>query len=236
MHAHEEMKDAPTEGQKGDNHMKLRIIALAASALALPAAVSIAGSAPSGAVTTPVVFAGTLSGHLTGSISISPGLSLSTPSTVPTTFTTHTKASKLVASKGLTQKGVTITGAKGSSTVTLPAGIDCTTLATSGLPPSVITTKYTVTPTSVTTAAATKFKPGSITVNTSATPLTAVLGGTGTTTTGSFKNGTAGSAASTATLVLNDTTAQLLTACQATGGLTSIAFTGTAGTSTFIFG
>ncbi len=107
-----------------------------------------------------------------------------------------------MASKGLTQKGVTITGAKGTSTVTLAAGVDCVSLQSSGLPAATITTKYTATGG---TAAATKFKPGSITVNTTATPLTAVLGGTGTTTMGSFKNGTAGSAASTATLVFNDT-------------------------------
>jgi hypothetical protein len=213
--------------------MKLRNIALAGAALALPAsAAMIAGIEPSGAATTPVVFAGTLTGDLTGSITISPGLTLSTPSTVPTKFTTHVKASALVASKGLTQKGVTITGATGTSTVTVGAGVDCTTLATSGLPSAVITTKYTATGGA---AAATKFKPGSITVALGP-PITATLGGTGTTTSGSFKNGTAGSAASTAKLILNDTESQLLAACSATGGLKSIAFTGTAGTSTFTFG
>jgi hypothetical protein len=214
--------------------MKLRNIALAASALALPAGAVVVASAPSGAATTPVVFAGTLSGDVTGSITITPGLSLATPSTVPTKFVTHLTASALVASKGLTQKGVTITGAKGSSSVTVPAGIDCTTLATTGIPASVITTKYTTTPTAG-AAAATKFKPGKITVALGP-PITATLGGTGTTTAGSFKNGTTGSAASNAKLILNDTEAQLLAACSATGGLKSIAFTGTAGTSTFTFG
>lgn len=212
--------------------MKLRNFALAAAALALPATAVIAANGPSGAATTPVVFAGTLTGHLTGSITISPALTLSTPSTVPTKFTTHVTASSLVASKGLTQKGVTITGAKGSSTVTVPAGIDCTTLATSGIPAATITTKYTATGG---TAAATKFTPGSITVALGP-PITATLGGTGTTTMGSFKNGTAGSAASNAKLILNLTEAQLLAKCSATTGLTSIAFTGTKGTSTFTFG
>jgi hypothetical protein len=211
--------------------MKLRNIALAASALALPAAATIAASGPSGAATTPVVFAGTLSGDLTGSITISPGLLFSTPSTVPTKFTTHVTASALVATKGLTQKGVTITGAKGISVITVPAGADCLTLA-SGIPSGVITTKYTSTGG---TAAATHFKPGSTTVA-AGPPTTATLGGTGTTTTGSFRNGTAGSAASNAKLFLDDTETQLLAACQATGGLTSIAFTGKSGTSTFTFG
>jgi hypothetical protein len=212
--------------------MKLRNLALAAAALALPSAAIIAGSAPSGAVTTPVVFAGTLTGNIKGSITIAPGLLLTTPSTVPTKFTVKLTASNLVASKGLTQKGVTITGAKGSSVVTVPAGIDCTTLATSGLPSAVITTKYTTTGG---LAAATKFKPGTTTVSTGP-PITATLGGTGTTTTGSFKNGVTGSAASTAKEVIDQTVAQLTTACSATTGLTSLTFTGVNGPSTFTFG
>jgi hypothetical protein len=213
--------------------MKLRNIALAAAALALPSAAIIAGSAPSGAVTTPVVFAGTLSGNLKGSITISPAITLSTPSTVPVKFTTHVTDSNLVASKGLTQKGVTITAAKGTSVVTAPVGTDCLTLQTTGLPSGVITTKYTTTGG---TAAATKFKPGATTVTTNSTTgvITAVLGGTGTTTTGSFKNGTTGSAASTATLILDDTASMLATACST--GLSSIKFTGVHGASTFTFG
>src|SRR6516225_9928816 len=110
VHRHQEMERRmrPLCVRKGDNHMKLRNIALAAAALALPSAAIIAGSAPGGAVTTPVVFAGTLSGNLKGSITISPAITLSTPSTVPVKFTTHVTDSHLVASKGLTQKGVTI--------------------------------------------------------------------------------------------------------------------------------
>jgi hypothetical protein len=212
--------------------MKLRNLALAAAALALPSAAIIAGSGPSGAVTTPVVFAGTLSGNLSGSITISPAITLSA-STVPIKFTTHVTDSSLVASKGLTQKGVTITAAKGSSVITAPIGTSYVTLQTSGLPSGVITTRYTTTGG---TAAATKFKPGMTTVTTNSTTgvVTAVLGGTGTTTTGSFKNGVTGSAASTATLILNQTASQLATACST--GLTSIKFTGVNGHSTFTFG
>ena len=215
--------------------MKLRNFALAAAALALPCAAIIAGSGPSGAVTTPVVFAGTLSGNLSGSITISPAITLATPSTVPIKFATHVTDSSLVASKGLTQKGVTITAAKGSSVVMAPVGTDCLTLQTSGLPSGVITTKYTTTGG---LAAATKFKPGMATVTTNSTTgvITAVLGGTGTTTTGSFKNGATGSAASTATLILDATATQLATACSSATGLTSIKFTGVHGHSTFTFG
>jgi hypothetical protein len=211
--------------------MKLRNIALAAAALALPAGAVVVASAPSGAATTPVVFAGTLTGQLKGSITITPAITL-TASTVPIKFTTHTTASALVASKGLTQKGVTITGAKGTSVVTAPIGTSCTTLATSGLPSGVITTKYTATGG---LAAATKFKPGKTTVALGP-PITATLGGTGTTTTGSFKNGTAGSAASNAKLILDLTEAALLADCSSTTGLSSIAFTGVNGASTFTFG
>jgi hypothetical protein len=209
--------------------MKLRNMALAAAALALPAAAVVAGGGPSGAATTPVTFAGTLTGDLSGSITITPGITL-TASTGTIKFTTHFTDSALVASKGLTQKGVTVTAAKGSSTVTAPAGTSCTTLETTGLPSGVITTTYTATGG---TAKATKFKAGSTTVALGP-PITATLGGTGTTTTGSFNN--SDGAASTAKLILNQTETQLLDACEATGGLTKIAFTGTKGKSTFTFG
>lgn len=212
--------------------MKLRSMMLAGAALALPAGFVIAGSVPSGAATTPVTFAGTLSGNLSGSITITPGLTLS-PSTTTVKFTTHFTDSNLVASKGLTQKGVTITGAKGSSVVTAPAGTSCVTLQSSGLPSGTITTKYTST--GVTTAAATHFKPGMTTVSTGP-PITATLGGTGTTTTGSFRNGAAGSSASTAKLILDQTQAQLAASCQSSTGLTKISFTGKNGASTFTFG
>jgi hypothetical protein len=225
------MKDAPTRVRKGDDHMKLRNLALAAAALALPSAAIIAGSAPSDAVTTSVTFAGTLTGNLKGSITITPAIT-NTASTVPIKFATHTTDSNLVASKGLTQMGVTITGAKGSSVVMAPTGTSCGTLA-SGLPSGVITTKYTTT--GVTTATATHFKPGSTTTSLGP-PITATLGGTGTTTTGSFKNGTAGSAASTAKLIIDQTLAQLTASCGSSTGLSKITFTGVNGASTFTFG
>ena len=189
----------------------------------------IVASGPSEAATTPVVFAGTLTGNITGSITISPAITLS-PSTVPIRFTIHARGSKLVASKGLTQKGVTLTAAHGSSVVTAAAGTSCATLQTTGLPAGVITTRYTTTGG---TAAATKFKPGT-TIPSLGPPITATLGGAGTTTTGSFKNGTAGSAASTATLIFDQTLSQLTTSCSS--GLTSITFTGLNGKSTFTFG
>jgi hypothetical protein len=213
--------------------MKLRNIALA-GALALPAVVMVAGSGPSSAATTPVTFAGTLSGQVFGSIKITPGLSLSTPSTVPTKFVTSERFTNLVASKGLTQKGVKITAARGPSTVTVPAGVDCATLEASGLPLGVITANYTTTGG---TATPTKFKPGKSTVSIlSSGVIRMLLGGTGTTTTGSFRNGTTGSAASSATLTLDQTKTTLNEACASSTGLTSISFTEMIGVSTFNFG
>jgi hypothetical protein len=139
-----------------------------------------------------------------------------------------------VATKGLTQKGVKITAAHGSSTVTVPAGVDCATLETSGLPLSVITGKYTATGGTV---SPTKFTPGKSTVSILSTGvIRMLLGGTGTTTTGSFKNGTAGSGASSELLTLDQTKTTLNLACQSSTGLTSISFTEMVGVSSFNFG
>lgn len=212
-----------------DNHMKLRSVALAAAALALPASAVIAGSVPSGAATTTVTFAGTLNGNLTGSITIKPALT-NTASTVPIKFTTTWTDSSLVASKGLTQKGVTISGGKSIGTVTVPAGATCTSLQ-NGFPPASNTTKYTATGVG---ASATHFKPGKVSLSIGAT-VTATLGGAGTTTSGSFKNGAAGSAASTATLHIDQSAATLFADCGG-AGLSKITFTGATGTSTFMFG
>jgi hypothetical protein len=211
--------------------MKLRNIVLAGATLALPAVVTIAGTAPSEAVTTPVTFAGTLHGNLSGSITITPALTL-TASKVPIKFTTRVTDSSLVASKGLTQMGVHIVAAHGVSVVTAPIGTSCLTLETTGIPSGVITTAYTTTGG---TATVTKFKPGK-TTTTTGPPIKAVLGGAGTVTVGSFRNGTAGSAASTATLIIDQTAAALGASCGSTAGLTKITFTGVNGKSTFTFG
>jgi hypothetical protein len=63
-----------------------------------------------------------------------------------------------------------------------------------------------------------------------------LLGGTGTTTTGSFKNGTAGSGASSELLTLDQTKTTLNLACLSSTGLTSISFTEMVGVSSFNFG
>ncbi len=215
------------------NHMRLRNIAMAAAALTVPAVFMIVGTAPSEAATatTSTTFAGTLSGNLSGSITITPGITLSA-SAGTIKFRTTATLHNLVASKGLTQKGVTITAAKVSSVVMAPAGTSCVTLESSGLPSSSLTTRYTATGG---TASDTHFAPGSTAVATGP-PITATLGGAGTTTGGSFKNGAAGSAASTAKLILDDTESQLLAACESGTGLTSIKFTGVNGKSTFTYG
>ena len=103
--------------------MRLRNVVLAASALAIPAGL-VAGAA-SAAPATPVKFTGSISGNLSGKITISPPLTTSA-STGPVKFTTTATLSKITGSK--TQKGVTLTGGKWTAVVTAPKGTSCSTL------------------------------------------------------------------------------------------------------------
>jgi hypothetical protein len=187
--------------------MKIRNLALAAAALAMPAGMVLATTGIASAEpATAVTFTGTLNATVTGSIKVVPPVT-NTPSSGPVKFVTTRNFSNLSGS--VTEGGATITGAKYTSTTTAPTGTTCTSLE-SGVPTGGAG-KITYTATGG-TVAATKisFATGSL-VSTS--PLT--VGESNATVTGSFKNPSG--SASSLTLVIKQSISGLLTSCGGTG-------------------
>ena len=178
--------------------------------------------AASAAPATPVKFTGSISGNLSGKITISPPLTTSA-STGPVKFTTTATLSKITGSK--TQKGVTLTGGKWTAVVTAPKGTSCSTLESGTLPsgPGKVTytsTGGTATPSTIT------FKSETLA---STSPVTVDLNKGATT--GSFTT----ASGSSGVLHIDQSVSTLLTDCSTTG-LSTISFTGKTGVSTMHIG
>jgi hypothetical protein len=220
--------------------MKLRNLGLAAAALAVPTGMVLATSGLAGAATT-FPFKGSATGTISGTVTFTPAITLATPYNGPEKIVTSGTLTGLSGNTTESNNGgsTTISGGTFHSTVNFTASnFDCTALASNpSLPTAAGTAKWTSTVTGTGLPAANSiitFGSEMVSINSSTGVITATLGGTGTTTKGSFAKPTG--ANSNATLVLDQTENQLLARCSSATGLKSLSFKGVHGPSSFTAG
>jgi hypothetical protein len=218
--------------------MKLRNIAFVAAALVLPTGMIVSTSGLVGAATaTTFSFKGSVSATIKGAITSTPPLTL-TASTGTVKLVTKGTLSGLKGTGGTklkqsnTKGSTTLKGGTYTSTVTLPVGSDCISLE-GGIPIAKGTLKWKSTVSGTGLPAANSVITFGTATSTIGTPISVTEGGAGTKTTGSFAKPTP--ADSTLTLIIDQTEAALLTACEGSG-LSSLSFTGVNGTSTRVVG
>lgn len=213
--------------------MGVRKIAIAAASLALTAGLGVGTTGGAGAAATTFSFTGSVSSTIVGSVKIVPALTL-TPSATPLKLTLAATLSALTGKVHESNHGgsTTLTGGSYKSVITLPVGTSCTSLL-SGIPAGTGKVTWTST-TSGTGLPATKstitFGGGAL-PNTA--PITATLGGPGTTTKGSFAKPTG--SASNATLIIDQALGTLVTQCGG-AGVSKLTFKGTNGASNLTVG
>ena len=208
-------------------------LGVAAMFVTLMGGVIVGTSAGAGAAATTFRFHGSVSGTLSGSVHVDPPLTLS-PSSGPVKVTIKGTVGGLTGNTSEANKGgqTTITGGAFKSVVTLPTGTSCLSLL-NGLPAGGGRVKWTSTTTGTGLPAATStisFGSGSLA---GSSPITAVLGGPGTTTKGSFAMPTGGN--TTATVVLDQSLNSLVMKCEG-AGVSRLTFTGKHGASSMTVG
>jgi hypothetical protein len=213
--------------------MGVRRIAIAATSLMLTAGVMVGASGGAGAAVSTYRFKGSVSATITGAIKVTPALTLS-PSAGPVTVRITAALTGLTGTTSQANNGgsTSLTGGAFRSLVTLPAGTRCLSLL-GGIPSGAATLKWASSTTGTGLPAATSvisFGSGSLATT---SPITATLGGPGTTTKGSFAKPTGGN--SSATVVLNQTLNSLVVKCEG-AGVSRLTFTGAKGTSTLTVG
>jgi len=213
--------------------MSVRKIAIAAASFALTAGLVVGTTGGAGATATTYAFTGSVSSTIVGSVKIVPALTL-TPSTTTLKLTLAATLSGLTGNVKEKNNGgtTTLTGGSYKSVITLPIGTSCTTLL-NGIPAGAgkLTWTSTTKGTGLPAANSTITFGGGALPNTA--PITATLGGPGTTTKGSFAKPTG--SASNATLIIDQDLGTLVTKCGG-AGVAKLTFTGTNGASNLTVG
>ena len=169
----------------------------------------------------------------TGSLSFKPALTLSGSSgTVKEGTSFKANASAGTASKGLTQKGATLSTMAYTASVTFPAGTSCLSLEGAGSAASSAKVKYTSSTSTPINVSTIKWSGYDETTNSGGyIEITLPNSGGTSVTTGSFAGNSSGLCRQS-----DQTESNLIASCESTKGLSKITFTGKGGASTLTVG